>query len=374
MAVAAMSTAQALQVEEGEQCFHELADAVSEPVWLVRHDGKLVYGNRPWHALTSIGEGADFPGDFPSLIHPEDRPQWIAAWQQAVESRRACQIDCRIRDAQGAAYVRRLERAQPVWNATGDVIEWVLIATPYDDRQQLIDELRHSLLHKDAALVAVAHEMRSPLAPIASAMKILERRGSDPLCVADVRALVSRQLAQLVRLVEDLLDFGRLEQRQLSVYKNKIDLRDVVAAAAETTQPIITARAQRLSITMVTDEAVVHADEGRLTQVVVNVLTNAAKFTDDGGCIWLSLEREGLAFLIKVRDTGIGISHKMLPRVFDAYVRSDHGTRGRGSGLGLGLSLARELTQLHGGALTAHSDGVGKGSEFVVRLPAASPL
>lgn len=374
MATAAMNTAQALQVEQADQCFHELADAVSEPVCLVRNDGKLVYGNRPWHALTNISEGTDFPGDFPSLIRSEDRPHWLAAWQQAVETRRPCHIDCGIRDAQGTAYVRRIVCAQPVCNATGDVIEWMLIATLYDDRQRLIDELRHSVLRKDETLMAAAHEMRSPLAPIATAMKILERRGGDPLCVADVRALVSRQLAQLLRLVEDLIDCGRLEHRQLSVHKTRIDLRRVIAAAAETAQPIIAARSQHLTLSTLTDEAVVDADEGRLTQVLVNVLTNAAKFTDEGGRIWLSLERQGLTFLVKVRDTGIGISHDMLPRVFDAWVRSDQGTRGRGSGLGLGLWLARELTQLHEGALTAHSDGLGKGSEFVVRLPAATPL
>jgi signal transduction histidine kinase len=254
-----------------------------------------------------------------------------------------------------------------VRDASGDVPEWVLTTTTaHDESQQLIEGLRRSLVQKDDALIAVAHEMRSPLAPIASAVKLLERRGSDPDCVADMRALISRQVTQLARLVEDLLDMGRLERRQLGVHKERTDLRRVLAAAVETAQPIIAARNHQLTTTVLADGAVIEGDAGRLTQVVVNLLVNAAKFTDSGGRIRVSLERERSAFVIKVRDTGIGISPEMLPRIFDPYVRLE--ARG-GSGLGLGLALARELVQLHGGALIAHRAGVGRGSEFMLELP-----
>jgi signal transduction histidine kinase len=143
-----------------------------------------------------------------------------------------------------------------------------------------------------------------------------------------------------------------------------------LAAAVETVQPIIAARGHQLTMTALAGAAITQGDAGRLTQVLVNLLVNAAKFTEPGGCISVSLERAGAAFVTRVRDTGIGIPREMLPRIFDAYVRLGHGS---GAGLGLGLVLALEIVQLHGGTLTAHSEGVGKGSEFVLTLRAASP-
>ena len=366
---AALSRARALQVPEGAQCFHDLADVVTELVWVVGPDGKLLYGNNRWHSLTRLLEGEPFPGSFINLIHPDDRPQWMGAWQEALRSHCPYEIERRVRFAPDPQYVKQLERAQPVWSSNGDIVEWVLVATTCDDHQHLIEGLRRSLLHKDETLVAVAHEMRSPLAPIASAVRLLERGSGDPVLVADMREVIERQVKQLVRLVDDLLDLGRLEHHQLGVHREWIDLRKVVQAAIETAQPMIAAHAQQLTTAVLADQALVDGDEGRLTQVIVNLLANAAKFTDRSGRIWLSLEKKPPSFLIRVRDTGIGISQQMLPRIFDPYVRAERTSQGRGGGLGLGLALARELTQLHDGTLTAHSEGVGKGSEFVLKLP-----
>ena len=368
---AAESLARAQRVPEGAQCFHDVADAVTEPVWVVRPDGKLVYGNDRWHALTRIAEGEDFPGRFVNLIHPDDRPGWTEAWQRGVHSRSAYEIERRVRFAPDQHFVRQLERAQPVWSANGEVVEWVLVATMRDDHQQLLDQLRRSLLRKDEALIAVAHEMRSPLAPIASAVRLLETRGSDPVLVADVQAMIGRQVAQLIRLVDDLLDLGRLEHQHPGVRKVRLDLRFVLAAALETTQPTIAAAGHRLKTAVAPEAAIVDGDAGRLTQVLVNLLNNAAKFTGRGGRIWLSLERVQAGYVVRVRDSGMGITPEMLPRIFDAYVQAAHDTPGLRGGLGLGLALARELAQLHGGCLTAHSAGIGKGSEFVLQLPAA---
>jgi signal transduction histidine kinase len=368
----AESLARAQRVPEGAQCFQDVADAVTEPVWVVRPDGKLLYGNDRWYSLTRIAEGEDFPGRFVNLIHPEDRPGWTEAWQRGVRSRSAYEVERRVRFAPHQHFVRQLERAQPVWSADGEVVEWVLVATMRDDYPQLLDQMRRSLLRKDEALVAVAHEMRSPLAPIASAVRLLENRGNDPVFVADVQAMLGRQVAQLIRLVDDLLDLGRLEHQHLGVRKVRLDLRRVLAAALETTQPTITAAGHRLKTAVSPEAAIVDGDAGRLTQVLVNLLNNAAKFTGRGGRIWLSLERVQPGYVVRVRDSGIGIAPEMLPRIFDAYVQAAHDTPGLGGGLGLGLALARELAQLHGGRLTAHSAGIGKGSEFVLQLPAAS--
>jgi signal transduction histidine kinase len=143
----------------------------------------------------------------------------------------------------------------------------------------------------------------------------------------------------------------------------------VLAAAIETAQPLVNARGHQLTTTVLADAAIVEGDAGRLTQLLVNLLVNAAKFTDEGGRISIALARENASFVIKVRDTGIGIASDMLPRIFDPYMRVERGAAG---GLGLGLALAQELAQLHAGSLSAHSEGVGKGSEFVLTLPTLS--
>lgn len=353
---------------EGEQCFQKLARIVAEPVWVVNANGHLVYGNPRWHALTAIAEGRSFPSAYVQLVHPDDRQHWAITWQQALRTRTPYAIERRVRYLPNDVYQCQIERAQPVTDASGAIVEWVLTATTtQEESEQLIANLRHSLVCQNEALNKVAHEMRSPLMPIAYAVELLERGGSDPACVEKVRELLGRQVTQLTRLVEDLLDLGRPEQRKLTVRKEPTDLRQVLASAVETVQPIITGQGHRLSTTAVADETIIHGDAGRLTQVLVNLLVNAAKFTKPGGCICVSLERAGAVFVIKVRDTGIGIPLGMVPRIFEPYVRLE---RGGGTGLGLGLALSLEIVQLHNGTLTAHSEGVGKGSEFVLTLPA----
>ena len=353
---------------EAEKCFQRLARVVADPVWVVSADGHLEYGNPGWHSLTAITEGQSFPPAYVALVHPDDRQHWALTWQHALRTHTPYAIERRVRCAPNGAYLSQIERGHPVCDASGDVVEWVLTATQSQGESgHPIEGARRSPVWNNEALIKVAHEMRSPLVPIAYAVNLLERRGSDPTCVKNVRAMIGRQVTQLTRLVEDLLDMGRPEHRQLTVRKESTDLRQVLAAAVETVQPMIAAQGHRLTMTAVADAAIIQGDAGRLTQVLVNLLVNAAKFTERGGCISVSLERADAAFVTKVRDTGVGIPPDMLPRIFEAYVRLE-----RGTGVGLGLALALDIVQLHEGTLTAHSDGIGKGSEFVLTLPVAS--
>ena len=358
------------KVYEGESCFLELADALREPVCVVRPDGRLLYGNRTWHSFTTIAAGNDFPSAYLGMVHPEDRQRWIDAWQRAIRSQHSYEIEHRVRAAADKDYVSQLEQGYPVRAPNGDVVEWILIATTCDESRRVIDTLRRSLVRKDEFLAVVAHELKNPLAPIANALALLERHGSDPVLMVNARALISRQVRQLVRLVDDLLDLARLERQELEVRKDLIDLRLVLTAAVEVAQPMISTHGHHLTTTVPASPAMIHGDEGRLIQVLANLLINAAKFTNDGGRIWLSLEKQLPWIRVGVRDTGIGISGEMLPRVFEAYVQVERGAPRARGGLGLGLALAQQLVRSHGGALTAHSDGIGKGSEFVLKLPA----
>jgi signal transduction histidine kinase len=236
---------------------------------------------------------------------------------------------------------------------------------------ELVDELRKSVQRKDQFLAQLAHEMRNPLVPIANALQMLVLKPADPQVVNDARGLIARQLSQMTRLVNDLFDHARCAHGTLEICREKLDLADVVAAAVETVQPMILARQHQLTAVSTPGAVIVDGDCGRLTQVVVNLLNNAAKFTNDGGNIWLVAEVDKDWAFIKVRDTGVGISKEMLAHVFDVYVQGEQRPVGSGGGLGLGLTLARQLVELHGGTLSAHSEGPGRGSEFVVRLPVA---
>jgi signal transduction histidine kinase len=358
-------------VYEAEKCFQELADALLEPVCVMRPDGRLLYGNRRWHSLTTIAEGDDLPAGLHALIHPDDRQRWIEVRQHAMHSRHPYEVERRVQFPPGKDYVSQFEHGYPVRDASGKIIEWVLIVTASDEQQRMIETLRRSLTRKDEFIATVAHEMRGPLAPIASALKLLERRSSDPVLVIGTCGLISRQVAQLVRLVDDLLDVARVEHRQLNIRKELLDLREVLSAAVEVALPSITARRHELATTVTANAVAVQGDGGRLTQILVNLLTNAAKFTNEGGRISLSLENDACWARVRVRDTGIGISLETLPTIFDAFVQAESGAAEARAGLGLGLALARQLAHLHGGVLTAHSDGIGKGSEFILQLPAA---
>lgn len=360
----------ALRACERGQAFRELAEVVGGLVWVVRPDGRLMYGNRTWHSLTNLPEGGEFPGGFVASIHPDDRQRWLDTWQQALHCTRPYEVERRICSPPGQVYDSQIERGRPVLDAEGSVVEWLIVAAPQDDAGCIIEGLRRSLRQNDEALMAVAHEMRGPLAPIANAVKVLELRGEDPACVASARSVIHRQVTQLARLVEDLLDFGRFRLTYPELNRVPVDLRNVIHAAIEVAQPTITARGHELIVCTSSGEAIVQGDEGRLTQVIVNLLVNAAKFTERGGHIRVLLESSAGDHRVHILDTGIGISHDMLSHIFDPFVQAAHRVPSSG-GVGLGLALAQQLTRLHDGSLSVHSDGPGKGSEFVLQLPAS---
>jgi signal transduction histidine kinase len=266
-------------------------------------------------------------------------------------------LERRVRFSPEADYVRQLEWGNPIRDDSGKNGDWMIIATDADENERRIAQLRRAVERKDRFLALVAHELRGPLAPISSALQLLALHMDEPL------------VAQLVRLVDDLFDLARSQSAQVLLRSGSLELEAAVTAAVEAAQPIIASRGHQLTIAMPPDTTTLDGDAGRLTQVFANLLVNAAKFTDSGGRISVSIEREPEWAVVKVRDSGIGIPRDMLERVFDAYVQAERGSAASKSGLGLGLALARHLVELHGGTIMAYSDGPGRGSEFVVRLP-----
>jgi PAS domain S-box-containing protein len=352
-----------------ETHFRSLADSLPQFVCVVDESGRVSYSNPSWYEFMGIGAGSPFLPSFLPALHPLDRSLWQRTWEQAVASGQPYVLERRVRLTTQSNYVRQLERCNPVRDRDGRVREWILIAVDADENQRLIAQLRHSIAGKDRFLALLAHEMRGPLAPLSSALQLLAQHLDEPQVVRQSSTMMARQLVQLVRLVDDLLDLARSQNAQIPLKRGLIDLETAVRAAVEAAQPLITSHGHHLTLALPADTMIVDGDAGRLTQVFANLLINAAKFTDDGGQIGVSIEREADWALVRVRDSGIGIRRDMLARVFDAYVQAEGGSAASRTGLGLGLALVRHLIELHGGTVNAYSEGPGRGSEFIVRLP-----
>lgn len=227
--------------------------------------------------------------------------------------------------------------------------------------------LREADRRKDAFLATLAHELRNPLAPIRTGMEILNQPGVPEPDRKAVREMIARQVEHLVRLVDDLMDVSRITRGKVELRRERVALKEIVEQAVEAVRP---QRGRDFSLLLPAEAVYLDADRVRMTQVLSNLLDNARKYTAQGGRIWLSASRSGSGVTVRVGDDGIGIAPEQLARVFELFSQGAPGSGRVQEGLGIGLSLARTLTQMHGGAIEAHSAGPGKGSEFVLRLPA----
>ena len=221
-------------------------------------------------------------------------------------------------------------------------------------------------------MTVFSHELRNSLCAVRFAVGILRMEKSARPAALRARMLIERQVAQMTRLVDDLLDVSRLRHGQLTLQRKRVDLCVVVTHAAQTVAFTMQERNHRMSASLPNTPLLLQADPGRLEQVFVNLLSNAAKYTNPGGRIWLSAEREQGEAVVRIRDTGIGIDPNALAHVFDLFVQADPSSRRADPGSGIGLALVRSLVERHGGRVGAASPGRGKGSEFTVRLPIAT--
>jgi two-component system, sensor histidine kinase len=233
------------------------------------------------------------------------------------------------------------------------------------------EALREADKRKDEFLATLAHELRNPLAPIRNAVEILRVARENPGMSAKAIAMMERQLAQMVRLVDDLLDVSRITTGKLAVRTSVIELQSAVRDAIETVRPFLDSRQHQLDVDIPDEPIAVDGDRTRLAQVFANLLHNASKYSEPGGRIALAVATEGDHAAVRVRDSGIGLDARSIASIFEMFVQVDRTLTRVQAGLGVGLTLARRLVALHGGTVTAQSEGIGKGSEFTVRLPLA---
>jgi signal transduction histidine kinase/CheY-like chemotaxis protein len=235
--------------------------------------------------------------------------------------------------------------------------------------ERLTERLREADRRKDEFLAVLAHELRNPLAPLRNAVHLLQQPEVDRTVIDRTGQVMGRQVQQLGRLVDDLLDLSRIARGQMELRKEPVDLGQIARRAADASRPLVESRRHELTVALPAAPVRLLADPARLEQVLTNLLNNAARYTPEGGRIWLTATTEGGAAVVRVRDTGIGIPPEMLSHVFGLFAQVGRPQERAGGGLGIGLSLVKSLTEMHGGRVEAHSAGPGRGSEFVVRWP-----
>jgi signal transduction histidine kinase/DNA-binding response OmpR family regulator len=241
------------------------------------------------------------------------------------------------------------------------------------ERLRLIDQLREQDQRKDEFLATLAHELRNPLAPISNGLELIRLSNNNPATIEKATTIMHRQVEQMVRLVDDLLDVARISRNKLELRKERVSLDTIVRNAVETSRPVLTAAKNDLRVELPSEPVLLDADPVRLAQVFSNLLNNAAKYSAAGGRISLVATQRGDELIVRVSDTGIGIEPNKLSQIFGMFVQLDASEQQVQSGLGVGLTLVQRLIEMHGGSIEAHSEGAGKGSEFVVRLPALAP-
>jgi len=260
----------------------------------------------------------------------------------------------------------------PVKDGSGRVIGASKIARDITERKKVELALREADQRKDEFLATLAHELRGPLAPIRNAIQILKAKGPADSDMDSARGVIDRQLQVMTRLLEDLLDVTRISRNKLELRRERIELAEVVQIALETSRPVIEAAGHSLTVNLPPGPVHLDADAVRLAQVFANLLTNAAKYTENGGRITLTAKQFENELVVSVKDNGIGIVPEMLPRLFEIFAQSPRALERAQGGLGIGLSLVKGLVELHGGRIEALSDGPGRGSEFIVHLPPAA--
>ena len=369
-ALRALHEARGAALRLSDERFRHLTEAIPSIVWTARPDGSISYVNEQWLEYTGAPRG-QAEGVWPELTpHPDDRERCDDHWKRSLRDGTEYEIEVRHRRHDGV-YRWFVTRAVPWKNPAGAVIAWFGITTDIHEQKELQERLHEADRRKDEFLATLAHELRNPLAPLRNALEVMQRASEQGLPTDSARAIMERQLAQMVRLVDDLLDLSRITRGRIELRLARIDVAAAVNDAIETCRPQIEERGHRLSVDLSREPLFVEGDRVRLAQVFTNLVNNASKYSPRGGEIRVRVTREDGRAVIRVRDRGIGITPDLLPHVFEMFsqaVRSHELTEG---GLGIGLSLVRGLVEQHGGSVEARSEGLGAGSEFTVRLPLA---
>ena len=353
------------QVEEAltasEQRLRFVMDSMPQKVVTTRTDGSVDYFNPQWCEFTGLSLEQLSDGGWTQFMHPDDLAETIRVWQHSIATGEGNVREHRFRRADGE-YRWHLSRTAPMRDAAGKVMLWIGSSTD-------VHEVKEADHRKDEFLAMLAHELRNPLAPIRNMLEVMKRADGNPELIQPALGTMERQLRHMTRLIDDLLDASRISQGKIGLRREKVELTSVIRQVVEASRPYYDAAQQELTVALPPQPVYVDADPVRLAQVFGNLLHNASKFSRRGGRVALAGELHGGEVVIAVKDSGIGIPAALLPRVFELFTQGDQTLERTHGGLGIGLTLVRRLVEMHGGSVRAASEGVDRGSEFVVRLP-----
>jgi PAS domain S-box-containing protein len=369
--------------------FRQLANTLPALVWTASAEGEVDFANDQWYAYTGLERGHMDRRRWTSIIHPDDLEPCLAASREALESGSSWRVEARNRRADGR-YRWFLMQAEPVRDEAGRATGWIGTGTDIDDLKR-IEQERTRLLEreqalrleaqavtrsaqmagrmKDEFLATLSHELRTPLNAILGWTQTLQGGNTSSQTVSRALSQIEKSAQAQSKLIDDLLNVSDIVAGRLRLEVQPMRLSPAIQAVVEALHPTLAAKAIRLHTAFDAAADVVLGDPVRIQQIVWNVLSNSVKFTPHGGRIELALRRVDSQAEISVTDSGHGINREFLPYVFDRFRQADASTRKRHGGLGLGLSIARYLTEMHGGSIEALSEGEGRGATFVVRLP-----
>jgi PAS domain S-box-containing protein len=367
----------ALHARGGEQ-FHRLLDNLPAAAYTCDPDGLITYFNQHaadlWGHTPKLGDPESrFCGSFRLFSSDGDPITHDQCWMALAlrDNREFLGEEIVIERPDGRRFTA-LAHAYPFRDDSGTLLGAVNVLVDVSELKQAEEKLKKADRAKNEFLATLAHELRNPLAPIRNAVQVLHLKGGLIPELQWALGVIDRQVQQMARLIEDLLDVARISGDKLELRRERVELAEVIEEAVETSRPVIDACGHEFIVTASSRPIFLDGDLTRLAQVISNLLGNAAKYTERGGRIWLTADREGNDAVVKVRDNGIGIPPEMMPHIFEMFTQVDRSLNRSRGGLGIGLTLVRRLVDMHGGTIDVHSDGEGKGSEFVIRLPVAT--
>jgi PAS domain S-box-containing protein len=358
-------------LRESEERFRSLADATPIMIWGSGTDKRCNYFNKPWLDFTGRSIEQEMGDGWSEGVHTEDLKGCLETYVAAFDARAPFTMEYRLRRHDGE-YRWVTDIGVPRFAPDGTFSGYIGSCLDITDRKHAEVDLRQSDRRKEEFLAVLSHELRNPLAPMQTALDLLEQTGRSGAESQRELAVIRRQVQGLKRLVDDLMDVSRISRGRIELRKGLVELAPVVAQTVEAVRPLLDDHRHELHLSIPDDTILVDADPTRLEQILSNLLLNADKYTPRGGRIWLDVEPSAGDVVIRVRDTGIGIEPDLLPKVFDLFLQGERRVGLSHEGGGIGLSLAKDLVELHGGTITAHSQGREMGSEFVVKLPMAS--
>lgn len=358
------------------EILRQLADNLPQIVWVTRPDGSHEYYNRRWYDFTGLTLAASNEQGWNDLFHPDDLERANAAWAEALSTGNPYDIEFRLRRASDREYRWFLGRALPYRNPAGEITNW--FGTCTDIHEQKLaeealrgsrDEMRNESRRKDEFLGMISHELRTPLNAVFGWTRLMQENLLTEEERVDAVNSIMRNAEAQARLIEDVIDITRIVNQKLSLDRAVLDLVAIVRNALEAVHPSADVKGIEVETELASENLLVDADAMRLQQVVLNLLTNAVKFTSAGGKIRVRAARQRAHAVIEVADTGKGISPELLPYIFERFRQGDSSSTRQHGGLGLGLTIAHQLVAMHGGKIEVESAGEGKGSRFSVLLP-----